>query len=45
MTPTEFTTAPVSFQAAAGDRLKLVIDEVLAGTPTIDGVIIVNPMV
>ncbi len=45
VTPTEFTTAPVSFQAAAGDRLKLVIDEVLAGTPTIDGVIIVNPMV
>jgi hypothetical protein len=43
-TPTEFTTAPVSFQAAAGDRLKLVIDEVLAGTPTIDGVIIVNPL-
>ncbi len=45
VTPTEFTTAPVSFQAAAGDRLKLVFDEVLAGTPTIDGVIIVNPMV
>jgi hypothetical protein len=43
-TPTEFTTAPVSFQAAAGDRLKLVIDEVLAGTPTVDGVIIVNPL-
>jgi hypothetical protein len=44
VTPTEFTTAPVSWQAAAGDRLKLQIDEVLAGTPTVDGVIIVNPI-
>ncbi len=44
VTPTEFTTAPVSFQAAAGDRLKLVIDEVLAGTPTVDGVIVANPL-
>jgi hypothetical protein len=45
VTPTEFTTAPVSFIAAAGDRLKLVIDEVLGGTPTVDGVVIVNPAV
>jgi len=44
VTPTEFTTAPVSFMAAAGDRLKLVIDEVAGGTPTVDGVIIVNPL-
>jgi hypothetical protein len=44
VTPTEFTTAPVSFQAAAGDRLKLVIDEVAGGTPTVDGVIIINPI-
>jgi hypothetical protein len=29
--------------AAAGDRLKLVIDEVAAGTPTVDGIIIANP--
>lgn len=43
-TPTEFTTPPVSFVAAAGDRLKLVIDEVLAGTPTVDGVVIANPL-
>lgn len=43
-TPTEFTTPPVSFIAAAGDRLKLVIDEVLAGTPTVDGVVIANPL-
>lgn len=44
VTPTEFTTPPVSFMAAAGDRLKLVIDEVAGGTPTVDGVMIVNPL-
>jgi hypothetical protein len=44
VTPTEFTTAPISFVAAAGDRIKLVIDEVLAGTPTIDGLVIANPL-
>jgi hypothetical protein len=43
-TPTEFTTAPVSFIAAAGDRIKLVIDNTAAGTPTVDGVIIANPL-
>ncbi len=44
VTPSELNTPAVSWQAAAGDRLKLVIDEVLAGTPTVDGVIIVNPL-
>lgn len=44
VTPTEFTTAPVSWLAAAGDRLKLVIDNTAAGTPTVDGVIIANPL-
>jgi hypothetical protein len=44
VTPTEFTTAPVSWLAAAGDRLKLVIDNTGAGTPTVDGVIIANPL-
>ena len=44
VTPTEFTTAPVSFQAAAGDRLKMVIDNTGAGTPTVDGLIIINPL-
>lgn len=43
-TPSELNTTPVSFQAAGGDRLKLVIDEVLGGTPTVDGVIILNPL-
>ena len=44
VTPTEFTTAPVSFIAAAGDRLKTVIDNTGAGTPTVDGLIIANPL-
>jgi len=44
VTPSELNTPAISFQAAAGDRLKLQIDEVLAGTPTVDGIIIVNPL-
>lgn len=44
VTPSELNTPAISFQAAAGDRLKLVIDEVSGLTPTIDGVAIVNPM-
>lgn len=43
-TPSELNTAAIAFNAAAGDRLKLALDEVLAGTPTVDGVIIVNPL-
>src|SRR5260370_24430067 len=35
VTPSELNTPADSWVAAAGDRLKLVIDEVLAGTPTI----------
>ena len=42
-TPSELNTPAISFIGAAGDRLKLAIDEVLAGTPTVAGVIIVNP--
>ncbi len=43
VTPSELNTPAISFMAAAGDRLKLVIDEVAAGTPTVDGIAIVNP--
>lgn len=43
-TPSELNTPAVAFQAAAGDRLKLVIDNTTAGTPTVDGVIIANPL-
>jgi len=44
VTPSELNTTPIAFLSAAGDRLKLVIDEVLAGTPTVDGVIVINPL-
>ncbi len=44
VTPSELNTTPIAFQAAAGDRLKMVLDEVLAGTPTVDGVVIANPL-
>jgi len=44
VTPSELNTTPVVFFAAAGDRLKLVIDEVAAGTPTVDGVIKIDPV-
>jgi hypothetical protein len=43
-TPSELNTAPIIFLAAAGDRLKLAIDEVSAGTPTVDGIVILDPL-
>jgi hypothetical protein len=44
VTPSELNTPACSWQSAGGDRLKLVIDEVLGGTPTVDGIIIANPI-
>jgi hypothetical protein len=43
-TPSELNTPAISFQAWAGDRLKLVIDNTTAGTPTVDGVVFANPI-
>lgn len=43
VTPSELNTPAVAWIAAAGDRIKVLLDEVLGGTPTVDGVIIVNP--
>src|SRR2546429_645949 len=43
-TPSELNTPAVSFQAAAGDRLKLVVDEVAAGTSSRYGGRILNPL-
>jgi len=45
VTPSELNTPAIAFFAAAGDRLKLAIDEVAAGTPTNDGIAIVNPLI
>lgn len=44
VTPSELNTPAINWIAAAGDRLKLVIDEISGGTPTVDGVIIANPL-
>ncbi len=43
-TPSELNTPAVAWQAAAGDRIKVVIDNTTAGTPTVDGIIIANPL-
>ncbi len=42
-TPSELNTPADAWIGAGGDRLKLVIDEVAGGTPTVDGIIIANP--
>lgn len=44
VTPSELNTPAISWLGAAGDRIKTVIDETAGGTPTIDGIIIVNPL-
>jgi len=43
-TPSELNTPAVAWLAAAGDRLKVVIDNNAGGTPTVDGIIIANPL-
>ena len=42
-TPSELNTPAVSWLAAGGDRLKVVLDNTTAGAITVDGVIIANP--
>ena len=42
-TPSELNTPPDIFYASPGDRLKLAIDEVGGLTPTVDGIIIIEP--
>lgn len=44
VTPSELNTSPQVWMAAAGDRLKILLDEVLAGTPTVDGIIQIEPL-
>ena len=43
-TPSELNTPPITWNAPAGDRLKLVIDNTGAGTPTVDGIVTVNAL-
>lgn len=43
VTPSELNTPAVSWVASSNDRLKVLVDNVGAGTPTLDGLIIANP--
>lgn len=43
VTPSVLNTTPTVWIASPGDKLKLAIDEVAGGTPTIDGVITIEP--
>lgn len=43
VTPSSLNTEPIEWIASAGDLILLQHDEVLAGTPTVDGLIKVNP--
>ena len=45
VTPSQLNTEPVVWMAAARDRIKVVIDNTTAATPTIDGLIVVNPLI
>lgn len=42
-TPSELNTAAVSWIAAAGDRLKVLLDNTTGAAITVDGLIIANP--
>lgn len=43
VTPSELNTPASGFYAAAGDRLIILVDETAGATPTVDGIIYVNP--
>lgn len=43
VTPSSFTTQPIEWVAGGGDVILLQHDEVAGGTPTVDGLIVVNP--
>jgi len=44
VTPSELNTPAEAWQAAAGDRLKVLLDNTTGGSLTVDGIIIVNPL-
>jgi hypothetical protein len=41
--PNELSNPPLVFMAAAGDRLIISIDETAGATPTVNGIIYVEP--
>lgn len=44
VTPSELNTPSITFIAAAGDRLKMAIDETAGATPTVDGIVYIEPV-
>jgi hypothetical protein len=43
-TPSQLNTPVIAFNGAAQDKLQLLIDEVAGGTPTVDGIIYIEPL-
>ena len=43
-TPSVLNTTATNWIASGGDRLKLLDDEVLGGTPTVDGIVVLDPI-
>lgn len=44
-TPSEFQVHPIEWVAGAGDRLKILLRDSTGGAQTIDGIIMVDPLV
>lgn len=44
VTPTALNTPVMDFQAAPDDLLSILVDETIGGTPTVDGIITLEPM-
>lgn len=42
-TPSALNTTPFEFDVAGGEKIKLSFDEVASGTPTVDGLVILEP--
>lgn len=43
ITPSELNTTPQLWEGNGGQRLQLIFDEVLGGTPTVDGTLTIEP--
>jgi hypothetical protein len=43
-TPSELNTPAISFLAAPDDKLAILNDEVAGGTPTVDGIVSIEPL-